>query len=233
MAYKKYKRRTYRGRRRKRRKLSIGKRMKRVVRQEFKKRIEMKRVTGTSSMAEVASAGTLIDLLAAGDIPQGDAQGQRTGNKINMHRLQTVMHLQGPAGQTDPVVVRARVVFAYAKQACILADFPGGIDTFWNLAAMKANGIYKISDRTYTLAPCCATVVNTGQTNVYWSAWAASHPSRRTIKKQFNFKGRAREWDDAAAVTKGFWYLYVFSETNADADRCDFAITDRWFFTDP
>lgn len=227
MAYKRRRRRKYRGR--KRRKMNLTRRVKRVVKREFKKRIEMKRLTTVIGLTAIGATGSTFDLMPATANIQGTAINQRVGLKINVHRLILNMHAQGASGSANGFVLRMRIMIVYSsKSTPILADFPPTIDGHMAISAMTSRGIHIVSDKTFSLAPCCPTLTTTADTYAYW---AASHSTHRTFRRKLRFKGRPREYDSAGNAIHGFYTIWALSDVNG-GEVNNLEIQSRFYFTD-
>ena len=225
-----YKRKRGRGRRRyrKRRKMNFTRRVKRVVKKEFKKRIEMKHVRGVVALAPIGAFGSLISLLPT--IPQGTDHNDRIGTRINLHLMKLHAHIQGPTGGANAFILRCRVIVCYCKQAPpLLTDFPPTIDGFMNYEGMRTSGMYVMSDRTHTLAPCCPTVIAVADT---YSYWAAAQKTNVTLRKTFRLRGRREQYEEAGGVQHGFYYLFALSDVNG-GEVCAIGTNSLFFFTDP
>jgi len=219
---------------RRRRRGGMVKKVKRIVKKEFKKRIEMKYSTGTIATFGVSSTGTLSEQFPVAGILPGTAINQRIGNKINMHKLLISFNWLGAVG-VAAIPLRLRVMIVYSRRTVTVPDFPATVDKFMDLEAMKKQGIYIISDKIMTLAPQFPTTTIipavSPQVETYVH-WCSAHPSSKSSRRKIRLRGRLRTYDAAVEITNGRLWVYSISEANAAAETCRMAIEARLFYTD-
>ncbi len=220
--------------RRRRRRGGFNKKVKRIVKKEFKKKIEMKYATGSVPLFAVSNTGTLSEHFPVAGILQGVALNQRIGNKINLHKWLINFSFVGPIGLSQ-TPLRMRVMIVYSKRTVVNLDFPQNPDLFMDLETMKRNGIYVISDKIMTLAPQFSTVVTIPPADpqaMVYVKWCASHPATRSSRRKINLRGRTRNYDAAIEITNGRLWVYAVSEINASAETCRMGMESRLFYTD-
>ena len=216
-------------RRGRRRKGGFRKKVKRIVKSEFKKKIEMKYTSATLGVSNVSSTGSLTEHFDITAIIQGVLNGQRVGQHINLHKWFVNFRFLGPAGTLWPTPLRMRIIVCYSKRTVTTVDFPTSIDNFMDLELMKRNGIYVMIDRSFSLAPEGPTILATVDTYVQW---CATLPPHRTWRKKFNLKGRKRSYDALTEITNGRLWTYAISEANPALATCRMGQESRLFYTD-
>ncbi len=217
------------GRRRKRRrKMSLGRRVKTIVKKQFKKRIEMKFAEDDQAAISMNAGGLLTEFFTAAEIQRGVADDERVGDRINLHRWMIRGIISGPAGPNTELALYCRVIIATSKRAAAASDFPTSVVSHVNADAMKKAGLFFVSDRVYYLAPASSTNVTTADT---YSRWAGSAPMTRYINKKIRLRGRERRYLNDASIEIGHLYIYSISET-AGGDFCNQLFETRLYYTD-
>ncbi len=216
---------------RRKRKMSFNRRVKRVIKRDKKKTVEMKVSNSNLSRVEMATAGQVFEFHDYVTIGLGTGTGNRIGDQINLHLWKINMNLQGHDGVLTSVPLRYRILVAYSSgsENLLVGDFPSSVFGFMNLEEQKQKGIYIIKDFTGVLAPCCDTPVSAADK---YTRWAAAHATSRMIRLNVRLKGRQRAYDNTdGVISKGRLWLYAISEVDA-ADHSFWEADTRLFYTD-
>jgi len=218
--------------RRKRRKMSFTRRVKRVIKRDKKKTVEMKVAGSNLSLVDMATAGQVFEFHDYATIGLGTGVSNRIGDKINMHRWMVNIHIKSNDGTLGPEPLRWRVLVCYSSgsENLLVGDFPLSVAGFMNVEEQRQKGIYVIKDMSGVVAPCCDSPVTLANT---YTRYAAAAGVDRFIRLKVRLGGRVRDYDTTdGVISKGRIWIFGISEANSGGLRSNWVVETKLYYTD-
>jgi len=209
----------------KRRKMTAGK-VKRIVKKELRKNVEMKHVSQTVAKNLITGGTELRTVIMPS---QGVDVINRIGDSINLWRWNMNLSIFGyEAAGAAPARVRIMVMWSHISVP--VTSLPSTINGLPQFDLLKESGTFIMSDRTYVVAP---NAVSTNLAADVYAWFPASHPSIRNFKFRFRLKGRKNTVEtDGSTPRNGFLQYYFICDTFG-GDEVSWQSDSRVYYTDP